>query len=279
MDKKVSIIIPVYNVKPQYIKEAIDSALKQTYKNIEIIVVNDGSTNEETVKYLETIDNPLIKVIHQENVGLSETRNIAIRNSSGEYILPLDADDIIAPTYVEKAFNVIESNPKIGIVYCEAEFFGTRTGKWELPEYKFPDILMHNCIFCSALFKKSDWEKTGGYKPEMKYGLEDHEFWLSLIELGVEVYRIPEILFFYRQNQVSRSTEIDDKKMKYLMLQLYNFHKKMYDKNDKYLIFNFKNSFVEQIFSVKNSYNRFYKIVTILGFKFKIKKKFVCEID
>ena len=67
MDKKVSVVIPVYNVKPNYINDAVNSALAQTYKNIEIIIVNDGSTDEKTLEYLKTIDNPLIKIIHQQN--------------------------------------------------------------------------------------------------------------------------------------------------------------------------------------------------------------------
>ncbi len=231
--KKVSIVIPVYNVKPCYINDALNSALKQTYKNIEIVIVNDGSTNEATLEYLKTIDNPLVKVISQENSGLAEARNSGIRVAKGEYILPLDADDIIDKTYIEKACSIIENVSEIGIVYCNADFFGTRTGEWQLKDYRFPDFLEENCIFCSALFRKSDWEKVGGYKKEMIYGWEDYEFWLSLIENGAKVYKIPEILFHYRQHEVSMITELINEKAEISWSLIKKFHKSLYEKYEE----------------------------------------------
>lgn len=270
MSEKVSVIIPVYNVKPSYINDAINSALNQTYKNIEIIVVNDGSTNEETLEYLKTINNPIINVINQENKGLAEARNTGIRNCSGKYILPLDADDLIAKTYIEKACEIIENISDIGIVYCKANLFGTQTGEWPDKDYKFPDILNSNCIFCTALFRKSDWEKVGGYKKEMIYGWEDYEFWLSLIEDGAKVYKIPEILFYYRKHETSMVTELYNRKYKYTKKLIRKFHKDLYKKyeNSKRI----KNSLIENIFSIKNSADKNFKIITVFGVKLKIKK-------
>lgn len=273
MDKKVSIIIPVYDVKPCYINDAINSALKQTYKNIEIIVVNDGSTKEETLAYLKTIDNPVIKVVNQDNKGLAEARNIGIKNCTGEYILPLDADDIIDKTYVEKAIDIMENISDIGIVYCRANLFGVKAGEWSLPNFDLPSFLTQNCIFCTALFRKSDWEKVGGYKKEMCYGYEDFEFWLSLIENGAKVYKIPEILFHYRQHEVSMITEVNKEKSSYLWKLIHEFHKDLYEKYGKLLNKQQKNSFIENIFSIKNSAGKTHKIITILWIKFKIKRK------
>ncbi len=269
MDKKVSVVIPVYNVKPNYINDAVNSALAQTYKNIEIIIVNDGSTDEKTLEYLKTIDNPLIKIIHQQNQGLSEARNTGIKNAQGTYILPLDADDVIDKTYVEKACNVMESMSEVGIVYCMADFFGTRTGILELKDYSFPEIILGNCIFCTALFYKSDWEKVGGYKKEMCYGWEDYEFWLSLIENGAKVYKIPEILFHYRQHEISMLKSVDKEKSDFLWKNIRKFHKNLYEKYFQQT----KNSFIENIFSIKNSRARAHKIITILWIKIKIKKE------
>ena len=273
--KKISVIIPVYNVKPCYINDAINSALAQTYKNIEIIVVNDGSTDKETLEYLETINNPLIKVINQENKGLGGARNTGIKNASGDYILPLDADDIIDKTYIEKAYNIIDNISEIGIVYCKAYLFGTKAGEWTLPDYKFPDILLDNCIFCSALFRKSDWEKVGGYKQEMRYGYEDYEFWLSLIETGSKVFKIPEVLFYYRQHETSMLTELDknNEKIEFSLRQIKTFHKDLYDKYSYLFEKPIKNSFIENIFSIKNSSNKKHKIITILWLKLKTRKR------
>ena len=252
MDKKVSIIIPVYNTPSAFIEEAIQSALAQTYKNIEIIVVNDGSTDENTLEYLNTINHPQIKVLHQPHSGPSVARNTGIEASTtGGYILPLDSDDKIDKTYIEKAINIIENNPNIGIVYCEADFFGVLSEKWELPKYSPSQMIKCNCIFNSALFRKSDWEKVGGYKKEMVYGWEDHEFWLSLIETGVDVYQIPEILFHYRKIDISRSTQISLKKKDYLLKNMYKFHKKLYDENKEFWPFELRKPFLKKLSRIK----------------------------
>src|SRR5688572_30177035 len=143
---KVSVIIPCYNLG-KFLNEAIESVLSQTLRDYEIIVVNDGSTDKETIHIINELKNPLIKVVQTSNQGLSAARNTGIFFSKGDYILPLDADDKIEPSYLEKAVKVLDENENIGIVYCEAMFFGEENGKWELPEYSLPQILLHNVIF------------------------------------------------------------------------------------------------------------------------------------
>lgn len=225
----VSVIIPCYN-QGQYLREAVDSVLASTYTNIQIIIVNDGSTQHLDI--LNNFSAPKTHIIHQENQGLSMARNNGINEACGKYILPLDADDKIHPTYIEKALNIIENNDKIGIVYCDAEFFGIKTGKWKLKEYNFKDFLLGNYIFCSALYRKSDWAIVGGYKKEMVFGFEDWEFWLSLIEMGAEVYKIPETLFLYRQTNKSMSESLSKNSNKIMMFkQIMKFHPNLYINN------------------------------------------------
>lgn len=223
----ISVVIPCYN-QGEYLKEAVDSVLSSTYESIEIIIVNDGST--EDVEFLKTFSAPKTKVIHQENQGLSMARNNGIAVSKGKYILPLDTDDKIHSTYLEKAVNILESDSKIGIVYSEAEFFGEKRGKWKLNEYKFPNILYKNVIFCSALFRKSDWENVDGYKKEMNFCFEDWEFWISLIENGTGVYQIPETLFYYRKSSESMSKKTKKEKLP-MFIQIIKLHKKIYKEN------------------------------------------------
>lgn len=205
MNRKVSIIIPCLN-QGQYLNEAVDSVLASTYNNIEIIIVNDGST--EHLDVLENFSAPKTKIIHQENQGVSSARNNGIKIATGKYILPLDADDKIHSEYIEKAVNVLEENSDIGIVYCRAMYFGNVNREWKLNEHKFPNYLWENGIFCSAMYRKADWERSGGYKSEMKNGNEDWEFWITLSELGIKAYKIPEILFFYRQAENTRSNKL-----------------------------------------------------------------------
>ena len=205
---KVSVVIPHYN-SFQYIKEAIDSVKAQTYENWEIIIMDDGSTNvsfEELKKFEE--DN--IKVFSQENQGPAAARNAAIALSCGKYILPLDADDKIAPTYMEKAIPILENDSDIGIVYCRAEKFGRVNGYWALPDYSEELMVIDNIIFCTAFFRKEDWARVGGFPIFARLGVEDYAFWLKLLSLGRKVVQINEILFYYRILEASRTTRFMD---------------------------------------------------------------------
>ncbi len=264
MDKKVSVIIPVYNVKPKYIEEAVNSVLNQTYKNIEIIIVNDGSDDNQTLNFLKCINNEKIKVINQENKGLSAARNTGITTSSGEYILPLDSDDKIEKTYIEKAVKVIENNLSIGMVYCEAEHFGAKTGKWELPEYNREDFLYTNCIFCSALYRKTDWEKAGKYDEKMRDGCEDWDLWLSFIELGLKPFRIPEVLFYYRKHASGSMLDKTSRKIKSILKQIVNNHENLYLSSDEIVprIFGYSKS--DNMLRIQKKYEKYKKLFNIL---------------
>jgi len=194
---KVSVVIPCYN-QGQYVIESLDSVLNQTYQNIEVIIVNDGSDDEHTASILNQIDLKTVQVHHTPNQGLAAARNKGIQMAEGSFILPLDADDFIAPEYVEQAVAVLKEKIDVGIVYCRARLFGAVDTEWILPSFSLTEMLLDNVIFCSAMFRKSDWQAVGGYDPGMIYGWEDYDFWLSLIERGCGVYQIPKILFSYR---------------------------------------------------------------------------------
>lgn len=247
---KVSIITPCYN-DGKYIEETIHSILSQTYKNWEMIIIDDGSEDNETIdilKKVELIYN--IQVIKTNHVGPAEARNIGIKHSCGEFILPVDADDLIDNTYIEKAVQQMNNNNNIGIVYCHADLFGIKTGPWELPEYSIDKMLLDNIIFVSALFRKSDWEQVGGFKSNMEHGMEDYDFWLSIIELGREVYQLPEVLFHYRVKEYSRTTKFHKniENVKETYKTIYIQHKVLYEKyRDKYAIV-LRDTLIEYIF-------------------------------
>ncbi len=205
---KISVIIPCYN-QGAYLDEAVNSVLEQTFQDYEIIIINDGSTDEYTNLLLADYSRPRTRVIHTANQGLAAARNTGVRAAQGSFILPLDADDRIGVEYLEKAVDILESHPEIGIVYCKAETFGARTGHWHSPPFSLGRMLLGNLIFCSALFRREDWQRTKGYDPEMKGGWEDWDFWLSLLELGREAYRIPDVLFFYRIKEASMARSMD----------------------------------------------------------------------
>lgn len=233
---KVSIVIPCYN-QAEFVEDAILSAVNQTYQNIEIVCINDGSTDNtsEVVKRLFNKYKNIIFFDENENRGVVFARNFAIEACRGDYILPLDADDIIEPTYVEKAVKILDENPNIGIVYCRARIFGKENKIWELPDYNKDDILYENSIFCTALFRKSDFVKVGGYKTNMEAGLEDYDLWLSLIENGLDVYQINEILFNYRQYEKETRTDFAKKDTHKNFKQIIKNHIDLYLNNELFI--------------------------------------------
>lgn len=234
--KKVSIIIPCYN-QAGYVEEAVLSAINQTYQNIEIICVNDGSTDKtsEVIKKLVDKYKNIVFFDEPENKGVVAARNFAIQACTGEYILPLDADDTIEPTYVERAVKVLDENKNIGVVYCRAKIFGAEDKIWDLPAYSKESFLYGNVVFCTALFRKSDFVKAGGYKANMEHGWEDYDLWLSFVELGLDVYQIDEILFNYRKHHNESRTDSSNKNIHKIFKQIIKNHLDLYLDN-KYFI-------------------------------------------
>lgn len=203
----ISIVVPCYNGE-EFLRETLDCLQKQTIDNWECVIVNDGSKDNtlEIAKEYVAKDSHYV-LVNKQNGGLADARNVGIKASHGKYILPLDSDDLIAPTYAEKAVAYLEENPETTLVYCRAQFFGDRNDEWLLPEFNFDKLLFENQIFCSCVYRRSDYDKTEGYNTNMKKGLEDWNFLLSLLNKESKVYRIPEALFFYRKHGVSMLTE------------------------------------------------------------------------
>ncbi|HOE16318.1 MAG TPA: glycosyltransferase family A protein [Syntrophorhabdaceae bacterium] len=224
---KISVVIPCFN-HGAYVDEAVGSVLGQTYQDIEIVIVNDGSTDEPTNRLLAGYDKPKTKVVVIPHSGLAWARNAGIRESRGEYILPLDADDKIGSRYAEEAVKVLDGDANAGIVYCEAEMFGERAGRWDLRAYSLREELIENQIFCSAFFRKQDWEAAGGYNANMLFGYEDWDLWLSIIEMGRSVHKLPDVHFFYRIRKDSMIQNMEDEKREFLLRQIYLNHLDLY---------------------------------------------------
>ena len=257
----VSVIIPCYN-QGRYLEECLNSVYSSSYDKLEVIVVNDGSTDNslEEIKALKTKFK--FTLIDQINLGPSIARNNGVLASTGKYILPLDADDKISETYIEKAVEVLEQNIKTGIVYCKADFFGEKQGEWMLPSYSFEQMLTQNLIFNCALFRREDFDKTIGYNPNMKEGWEDWDFWLSLIELGLLVDRLDEVGFYYRIRNSSRERSLDKEKITRLRKQIYLNHIELYLKY-------FNNPIIQyfEIQNLKEFQKSFYHLLNTKDYK------------
>jgi glycosyltransferase involved in cell wall biosynthesis len=200
----VSVIIPCFN-HALFLEQTVDTALASSHPRIEIIIIDDGST-DNSGEIAQKLQNKYRNIfyIHQKNQGPAAARNKGIAAAKGTYILPLDADDLISPDYIEKAVDILENHKDVRLVYCEADFFGERTGKWKLPDFSRKYLARENLIFPSAIYRKSDWQTAGGYSNVMTWGWEDWEFWISLLEDGGEVVKLPITGYFYRVRKGSR---------------------------------------------------------------------------
>ncbi len=212
----VSIIVPCYN-QAQYLDEALRSVFDQTYSKWECLIVNDGSHDDtEDVVKLWIEKDKRFKYIYQENKGVSSARNFGISHAIGEFILPLDADDKIEANYMELAIDVFQQDDSLKVVYCKAMKFGDENELWNLDKFSLENLAKKNMIFCSAMYRKIDWFKIGGYDVNMKYGWEDWEFWISILKNGGTVNQIDKVGFYYRVNKKSREKNLMSIQMKSL---------------------------------------------------------------
>lgn len=202
----VSVIMPAYN-QSDYISDAINSLLNQTYRNWEVVIVDDGSP-DNVAEVVNSFSDKRIQFYHTENRGVSAARNFAISKAKGDYILPLDADDTIEYTYLEKCIAHFLKNPSTDVVYCKWHFFGTTSHTPKLLPYEsYSSILTENRLFVSAMYRKERAVQIGGYDESMLTGLEDWEFWIRYLNEDSTVSQIPEKLFNYRIKKHSRNVE------------------------------------------------------------------------
>lgn len=228
---KVSIIIPCYN-RDKFIAETLACVQKINYLNWECIVVDSGST-DNSVKIIQKIllNDCRFKLIEQPDNNISISRNIAIENSDGKYILPLDSDDLIHHDYIKEAVDILENDLKVAVVTCDAIYFGIKKGKWGFKLHKnFDDFLVTNCLHNTSMFRRDDYNKTSGYDPLLKIA-EDWDFWISVLQHGGKVHKIEKNYFFYRRHTNStylklRKTEEIEKAYQHIYMK----HKSLYSK-------------------------------------------------
>ena len=224
--KMVSVIIPCFN-GGKYLDKTIKSVLDQTYQELEIIIVDDGSTDLYTKQYLTNLSNIKIKVFFKENEGVSSARNYAILKSNGDYILPLDTDDLISKDYLQLAVDILDQNSSVKLVTCNVEYFGYRSVTIKTELFSIEKLLAKNLFVVSSMFRRVNYDKTNGFNTNMKEGFEDWDFWISLLSNGGEVYNIDKACFYYRMHKDSRNFQLEGYSKK-LRLQIYENHAELY---------------------------------------------------
>lgn len=235
MQSLISIIIPCYN-DWQYVEQAVNSAVNQTYVNKEVIVIDDGS-NVKTKEILKKIEPKITKLITQENKGQSTARNAGIEVSKGDYILVLDSDDYFEPTFCEKAFAIFKNNSNCKLVSCHANLVSEnkKTILFTPAGGTIEDFLFSNAALGTSMFRKEDWNNCGHYDETMRSGLEDWEFFIRLLKNGGITEIIQEPLYNYRKRKCSTTTIANRKKYE-LWNYIYLKHQELYKENFAFFV-------------------------------------------
>jgi glycosyltransferase involved in cell wall biosynthesis len=197
---RISIIIPCFN-HGNYIAETLSSIEGIADRTLyEVIIVNDGSTDQNTASVLEDLGRTgRCRVIFQENQGVCRTRNNALALARGEYILPVDSDNLIKPEFVYKAIEILDDRPDVSIVYSDSILFGEEEGVRIAGPFNLQRLMLNNFIDNCSVYRKSMTDRIGGYDPfDGIAGIEDWELWLRAAFHGYKFHYINEPLFYYR---------------------------------------------------------------------------------
>ena len=178
--EKISVIVPVYNTAA-YLSDCLNSLLMQTFKDIEIICINDGST-DNSLQILETYasQDKRIRIINRKNEGVVAARNLGVKAAKSDLIFPLDSDDIIAPNALEILYKHLKAGDG-DIITCRVFLFGNSSGELILPLPTKRNMAIDNCLVSAALLRKTDFITCGGYSNDCKIALEDYDLWLNLV--------------------------------------------------------------------------------------------------
>lgn len=193
---ELSILIPTYNDAGLAI-EALASVERCTSGRYELLVLDDGSHDPESVRILDALQAAGLPVLRQPNSGLSAARNALIRQSRGRFILPVDADNRLAPGSIERALQAFAEDPGLGVVYGDRQLIGALRNVKRPGDFSLTDTQFQNSIDACAMFRRELWDDLEGYDEHL-FGFEDWEFWLHAGKRGWRFRYLPEVAFEYR---------------------------------------------------------------------------------
>lgn len=216
----VSIITSYYNGN-QFFNQTINCVLNQTFQSWEWIIVDDGSNNEEAIKYLNRVEkiDSRIKIYHKKNEGLALGRDYAIKYSTTKYILPLDSDDLIEPTYIETLYWALETNPKASWAFTYSVGFGRYMYLWD-KSFDSEEMKKNNTITATALIRKDKLLEVGGYGKAKRYVNEDWHLWLRMLSNNQFPVQVGYYGFWYRRREESLLADINNKDKKEYELKM-----------------------------------------------------------
>ena len=192
---RTSVVIPCFDLG-EYLREAVESVRAQTLQPDELIVVDDGSSDPATLEVLAALEHDGITVHRTENRGAPAARNHGIERSRGAFVLCLDADDVLLPTFLERTVAALDHAPDAAIAATHVEFVGDSQGIWEPPDFDPALLLWENCVGSASLFRRAAWRESGGYADLA--ACQDWDLWISIVERGWRWVVVPDVLYRYR---------------------------------------------------------------------------------
>jgi glycosyltransferase involved in cell wall biosynthesis len=225
----LSVVIPYYNMG-KYIRECVQSVKAATWAEIEILIINDGSTEAESLAVLKEMEKIAgVTVFHKPNEGLAFTRNYGARKANGEWLAFLDADDMVSPDYYEKALRVLKQYSNVFFAGSFVQYFEDTNRKWATFTPQPPYALVHNPVNSSGLvYKKAAFLAAGLNDKTVDYGLEDYESVVHLLSKGYNGIVLPEFLFQYRVRGDSMIRKITREKLLYSYKYIAEKHSSYY---------------------------------------------------
>lgn len=211
MIPQIAIIVPCYN-QGKFLQEALDSVLSQSLQDWELVIVDDGSSdNSATVAKSYVAKDSRIRYVYQENAGPSAARNKGVRLTSAPLIFFLDGDNLIHRELLSRGVMYIKSHNDCTLYYSRAQYFGTRDGEFVLNYTSYRDLLVSNSIDCACIVRREDFLRIGGFDEQMR-GYEDWEFFIRLLYHNDRIFQDTKILFSYRVNDGQMSVNTQAKK-------------------------------------------------------------------
>jgi GT2 family glycosyltransferase len=207
---RVSVIIPCFNLG-QYLDEAVDSVLEQTFEDFEIVIVDDGSTNQATRAVLDRYNRPKTRVLSPPHQGVSGARNVGIEQSVGDYLCFLDADDKLDRLFLEKTIAPLEADESLAFVSCWLRTFGSEDWVWRQDRCDLPALLAECTVLTASPVRRAVVNEVGGFDRALgDLFAEDWDFWISIVRRGHRGIILPEVLFSYRRYADSNSRRWED---------------------------------------------------------------------
>ncbi len=214
----LSVIIPFYNLGG-FVEAAVQSVLASTYRPLEVIIVDDGSTDEASRAVLAKLEMQHIsslRVIRSHNQGLPLTRNLGAQQGRGGYLTFVDADDLVEPDFFARAMHVLKSYDNVGFVYSWVQYFEGNDEWWPTWNTEFPYLLGHNMLSAFAVMPRQVYLQHAQNRREMAYGYEDWDGWIRLAAAGYVGVSLPQRLVKYRVRSGSMLRQITPDQFLYL---------------------------------------------------------------